>query len=95
VGGGGRADGALTLAEEQTAGRGRRGRQWLCAPRKGLMMISCCGRHAPGRGAEGDVAAAAAVADAVVGVCPALDPAIKWPNDILLGGRKVCVFSPR
>lgn len=87
----GAPDGALALAEEQTAGSGRRGRRWLCAPRTGLMMSFLLRPDMrPDEVQKVTLAAAVAVAEEIAGLCPAPGPAIKWPNDILLGGRKVC-----
>jgi BirA family biotin operon repressor/biotin-[acetyl-CoA-carboxylase] ligase len=72
--------GTLVTAGEQTAGRGRQGRTWSAPPGRAL-LASLVLRDAPALLA---LASALAVAD-VVG-----DGAtIKWPNDVLLGGRKV------
>ena len=72
--------GTLVTAGEQRAGRGRQGRTWSAPPGRALLM-SLVLREWP---ALLPIAAAAAVAD-VAG--PAA--AIKWPNDVLLGGRKL------
>jgi BirA family biotin operon repressor/biotin-[acetyl-CoA-carboxylase] ligase len=72
--------GTLVTAGEQTAGRGRHGRTWSAAPGRGL-LLSLVLRDVPALLA---LASAVAVAD-VVGA----NAAIKWPNDVLLGGRKV------
>jgi BirA family biotin operon repressor/biotin-[acetyl-CoA-carboxylase] ligase len=72
--------GTLVTAGEQTAGRGRHGRTWSAAPGRGL-LLSLVLRDVPALLA---LASAVAVAD-VVGP----DAAIKWPNDVLLAGRKV------
>jgi BirA family biotin operon repressor/biotin-[acetyl-CoA-carboxylase] ligase len=72
--------GTLVTAGEQTAGRGRQGRTWSAPPGRAL-LASLVLRDAPALLAP---ASALAVAD-VVG-----DGAtIKWPNDVLLDGRKV------
>jgi BirA family transcriptional regulator, biotin operon repressor / biotin---[acetyl-CoA-carboxylase] ligase len=72
--------GTLVTADEQTAGRGRQGREWT-APARSAVLMSVVLR-------ELDeilpLAAAVAVADAL----PAR-ATIKWPNDIWIGGRKV------
>lgn len=87
----GAPDGALALAEEQTKGAGRRGRSWLCARGEGVTMSFLLRPGMPpGEAQKITLAAAAAVCGAIGDVCPALRPSIKWPNDILLGGRKVC-----
>jgi BirA family biotin operon repressor/biotin-[acetyl-CoA-carboxylase] ligase len=72
--------GTLVTAGEQSAGRGRQGRVWSAPPGQALLM-SLVLRDAP---ALLPLAAAVAVAD-VVGA----GAAIKWPNDVLLGGGKV------
>jgi len=72
--------GTLVTAGEQAAGRGRQGRAWVGPPGRALLM-SLVVRDPP---AMLPLIAAVAVAD----VCgPAAQ--IKWPNDVLLGGRKV------
>jgi BirA family transcriptional regulator, biotin operon repressor / biotin---[acetyl-CoA-carboxylase] ligase len=72
--------GTLVTADEQTAGRGRQGRVWAAPPGAALLM-SVVLRDAPPT-----LPLAAAVA-----VCEALpvDAAIKWPNDIWVGRRKL------
>jgi BirA family biotin operon repressor/biotin-[acetyl-CoA-carboxylase] ligase len=76
----GAPDGTLVTASAQSAGRGRQGRTWSAPPGRAL-LASIVLRDVP---ALLTLASAVAVAD-VVG--PAA--AIKWPNDVLLGGRKV------
>jgi BirA family biotin operon repressor/biotin-[acetyl-CoA-carboxylase] ligase len=72
--------GALVTASEQTAGRGRQGRTWSAPPGAALLM-SIVLRDAP---PLLPLFAAVAVAE----TCGA-DARIKWPNDVLLDGRKV------
>ena len=81
-------DGLAVIAGTQTAGRGRRGRRWV-SPEGGLWM-SVVAEPGPPAGSATllPLAAALALAGAVrdsVGVVPDL----KWPNDMLVGGRKV------
>jgi BirA family transcriptional regulator, biotin operon repressor / biotin---[acetyl-CoA-carboxylase] ligase len=78
--GGGAPHGTLVTADEQTAGRGRQGREWVAAPREAL-LTSIVLRHAP---ASLPLAAAVAVCDALP-----VDAAIKWPNDIWVDRQKV------
>jgi BirA family biotin operon repressor/biotin-[acetyl-CoA-carboxylase] ligase len=73
--------GTLVTASEQSAGRGRQGRRWSAPPGDALLM-SLVLRDAP---ALLPLAAAVAVAEA----CADDRVAIKWPNDVLLDGRKV------
>jgi BirA family biotin operon repressor/biotin-[acetyl-CoA-carboxylase] ligase len=72
--------GTLVTAHEQTAGRGRQGREWVAAPGSSLLLSLVL------RSPTDALPLAAAVA-----VCEALpvDAAIKWPNDIWIGGAKV------
>jgi BirA family biotin operon repressor/biotin-[acetyl-CoA-carboxylase] ligase len=72
--------GTLVTAAEQTAGRGRQGRTWTAPPGSAL-LVSVVLRDPP---ALLPLAAALAVAE-IAGA----DAQIKWPNDVLLGGRKV------
>lgn len=72
--------GTLVTADEQTAGRGRQGREWTAPPRSAVLMsvvLRELDEMLP-------LAAAVAVAEAVPG-----DATIKWPNDIWIDGRKV------
>lgn len=81
--------GTVVFAESQTAGRGRRDNRWI-APRGQDVMCSLLLR--PDVAVESwpriTTLAALAVCKAVAAELP-LDPRIKWPNDIYLGGRKV------
>ena len=86
----GAAHGTVALCEEQTAGRGRRGRGWVSARGQGL-WVSLLIRPAlsPDRAQLITFAAAIALADAVEKET-GLEPLIKWPNDLTLEGKKVC-----
>jgi BirA family transcriptional regulator, biotin operon repressor / biotin---[acetyl-CoA-carboxylase] ligase len=79
---GGAPHGALVTASAQTAGRGRQGRAWTTPPGSALAM-SLVVRSGSSSGVL-TLAAAVAVARA----CGS-DAMIKWPNDVLLEGRKV------
>jgi BirA family transcriptional regulator, biotin operon repressor / biotin---[acetyl-CoA-carboxylase] ligase len=72
--------GTLVTAAEQSAGRGRQGRTWSAPPGRALLMSLVL--RSPDRMLP--LAAAVAVAEAA-----GAEAAIKWPNDVLLGGRKV------
>ncbi len=86
----GAAHGTVACSEEQTAGRGRRGRGWVSPKGQGL-WVSLLIRPAllPGRAQLITFAAAIAMADAVEKET-GLDIRIKWPNDLVLLGKKVC-----
>ncbi len=77
--------GAVALAEHQTAGRGRLGREWHDEPGTGLMFSVALYPPPPvARWPELTLVAARAVRDAIGG-----EATIKDPNDVLLDGRKV------
>jgi len=84
----GAAEGTLIIADEQTAGRGRLERPWL-APRGTSLLFSLVLRpHLEVRLAQGlTMIAGLAVQEAIRDVC-GLPARLKWPNDIMLHGRK-------
>ena len=83
------ADGTAVVARRQSAGRGRSGRSFL-SPEGGL-YLSALFRPAcePERLPTLTPVAAVAVCRAVGRVC-GRQCAIKWPNDVVLGGKKIC-----
>ena len=86
----GAPEGLVLAAEEQTAGRGRLGRTWLSPPRAAL-TFSVLLRPAevpPARRGWLPLLAGVATATAVRHVS-GLDARLKWPNDLLLGPRKL------
>jgi len=81
--------GTAYVAGEQTAGRGRQGRSWISAPSTGLYVTyHLCAPDADA-GSLFAIAGGLAVADAIR-VTAGVETNFKWPNDILLNGRKVC-----
>ncbi|MEK7831969.1 MAG: biotin--[acetyl-CoA-carboxylase] ligase, partial [Acidobacteriota bacterium] len=77
------------VADEQTAGRGRRDRQWHSSPGEGLYLSVLLLPSSPNRISLLSLMSSIAVAETliernVVGVD------IKWPNDVMVNGRKVC-----
>ncbi len=85
----GEEEGLCVLADRQAAGRGRRGRVWASPPGLGL-YTSILLRPAmrPPGGSLLTLAAGVAVVEAIEKEAGLL-PRLKWPNDVLLGGRKV------
>lgn len=82
-------EGLVVLAEEQTAGRGRRGRPWTAPPGAGLLMSALVFPPAC-LGEVGPLTALGAVAAAEVVESATGRPArIKWPNDVRVEGRKL------
>lgn len=86
----GAPEGTIVLAEIQTGGRGRLGRMWVSPFGKGIWMsLILRPPIAPPAAPHLTLAAAVAVARAVREVT-GLPAGIKWPNDLLVNGRKVC-----
>ncbi len=85
----GAEEGTLVIADEQTEGRGRLMREWHSSKGTGIWM-SLILRPAlpPQKAPQFTLLAAVAVVQAIQEVCT-LEPEIKWPNDILLAGKKV------
>jgi BirA family biotin operon repressor/biotin-[acetyl-CoA-carboxylase] ligase len=81
-------EGALVVADFQTAGRGRLDRAWQ-APRGSSLLFSLLLRPAlaPDRALLPVMAASLGVMEGIRCACN-LDARLKWPNDILIGGRK-------
>jgi BirA family biotin operon repressor/biotin-[acetyl-CoA-carboxylase] ligase len=80
---GGAPAGTLLLAQRQTAGRGRRGRSWYQGPQS--LAFSLLWRLPADRPASGlSLAVGLAVAEALP-----VSAQLKWPNDVLLDGRKI------
>ncbi len=86
----GAAEGLCIVAREQTAGRGRLGRAWA-SPRDAGLYFSIVLRPRLEMRAWPVItfAAALAVCDAIEGVS-GITPDIKWPNDLMIGERKIC-----
>ena len=83
----GAAEGTLVTTDAQTAGRGRLGRVWQSLPNEQLALSLILYPTFPPHYLV--MASALAVAEAIEAVT-GLRPAIKWPNDVLIAGRKVC-----
>jgi len=83
--------GALVFADHQTDGRGRHGRPWFAMPGLNL-TVSLILRPAIQPTGFGIItlAASLAVQECIRTSCPSLSPSIKWPNDILIEGKKCC-----
>ena len=85
----GAPEGTAVVAEEQTAGRGRLGRTWHSPPGENLYCsVVLRPPRAPGEVPQIALVAGIAVA-AAVEEATGRRPAIKWPNDVLLDGKKV------
>ena len=83
------AEGAVAVAEEQTQGRGRLGRRWEAAAGSSILVsVLLVPPVEPPRLPELSLVAGGAVAQAIAEVT-GIEPAIKFPNDLLIGMRKV------
>jgi BirA family biotin operon repressor/biotin-[acetyl-CoA-carboxylase] ligase len=84
----GAQEGVVVFAESQTKGRGRLGRRWLSPAQKGLWFsVLLRPELRPQETTQLTVAAAAALARALRSET-GVEPEIKWPNDILIRGKK-------
>jgi BirA family biotin operon repressor/biotin-[acetyl-CoA-carboxylase] ligase len=89
----GDCEGVVVVADEQTAGRGRRGRQWFSPPASGLyvsVVLAPATARADATRAARLLTLASGVALAEgVGAAAGLKVELKWPNDVYVGGRKL------
>lgn len=76
-------DGTVVVADRQTAGRGRQGRSWHSAPGLGLWFTVALEGLTEGLSCAAAMAVREALQDRV-------SLQVKWPNDLLLNGKKVC-----
>jgi BirA family biotin operon repressor/biotin-[acetyl-CoA-carboxylase] ligase len=82
--------GAVVIAEEQEKGRGRQGRQWISPPETSIMCSVILQPHiVPEQLPRVTMVGAVAVAETIAAILPD-DVALKWPNDVLVHGRKIC-----
>jgi len=85
----GSPEGAVVVADEQVSGRGRRGRQWVSPPGSGVYLSIVLRPSVPSsRFWQLAFVASLAVTEAIRSSAR-IEPQIKWPNDVLLSGRKV------
>ena len=82
-------EGTVAVAEEQTEGRGRLGRSWDAPARTSVLVsVLLLPRVGAARLPELSLIAGGAVAEAIAEVT-GIEPVIEFPNDVLVGGRKV------
>lgn len=84
--------GAVVIADEQTAGRGRMGRIWH-TPAGVALAMSVILRPSPQGAKQVFMAGAVAVAEMLEGLNIA-HVSLKWANDVRIGGKKVCGVLP-
>ena len=86
----GAPDGLVIVSEEQTGGRGRRGRSFQSPKGKGLYLTALLRpRLDPSQVADITAWVAVAVCDGIEAAC-GVRPQIKWTNDLVLNGKKLC-----
>lgn len=85
----GAAHGSIFIAEEQTAGRGRKNRQWIS--RRGNLQFTLLIRPQQSFTCYYTyiLRAQLALANVVYAICPQADVSIKWPNDVFISNKKV------
>ena len=83
----GNGQGSVVVADAQTAGRGRRGRTWFSPPLSGL-YVSVVLEPPPAARTLVSLAAGVALSEGVQ-AATGLSTDIKWPNDLLVGSRKL------
>ena len=82
-------EGVVVFAESQTKGRGRLGRKWISPERKGLWFSILLRPELRPQGTTQLTVASATALRRAIESETGLKPEIKWPNDILIGGKKV------
>jgi BirA family biotin operon repressor/biotin-[acetyl-CoA-carboxylase] ligase len=85
----GAAPGLVAVADEQTAGRGRLGRTWIAPPGASLLVSVLLDGAAPPEERHLVVVAAALAAIEAVDTSCGFRPRLKWPNDLVVGDRKL------
>lgn len=84
----GAPDGAVVVADHQTAGRGRFSRTWESAPGQNVLLTIILRRSLP-RPALVPLAIGWAVREAVASLVPGATVHVKWPNDVRIERRKI------
>jgi BirA family biotin operon repressor/biotin-[acetyl-CoA-carboxylase] ligase len=82
-------EGTIVVAGEQTEGRGRLGRRWLAPAGTSLLCSLQLRPEVPGERLPELTGVAARTCAEAIAALTGLAPELKFPNDVLLGGRKV------
>lgn len=86
---GGAPEGTVVMSAAQRAGRGRTGRVWVSPPGGVYVSLVLRPRMALQAAPLVTLMTAVAAAEAIASVA-GVQPQVKWPNDLLLSGRKIC-----
>jgi BirA family biotin operon repressor/biotin-[acetyl-CoA-carboxylase] ligase len=86
----GAREGTVVIAEQQSSGRGRMGRKWHSPPGKGIWMSIVLKPRIPIQLAPQLTLLAAVALSRSIKRIAGVNVGIKWPNDLLIGGKKVC-----
>lgn len=86
----GASHGTLVTAEEQTSGKGRRGRSWISVPGQGVWMSFVLRPDIELENSSMLTLVAALAVEKGIKDAAGIDGRIKWPNDVLVNGKKVC-----
>ncbi|WP_044478902.1 biotin--[acetyl-CoA-carboxylase] ligase [Paenibacillus antibioticophila] len=86
----GEPEGTLVFAEQQTVGRGRQGRSWHSPAGKGIWMSLVLRPELPLRSAPQLTLMTAVAVCLAIRKVTGVEAGIKWPNDLLAGGKKIC-----
>nr|WP_235945849.1 biotin--[acetyl-CoA-carboxylase] ligase [Saccharibacillus alkalitolerans] len=86
----GAPEGTLVVAEEQMSGRGRQGRVWHSPPGRGVWMSAVLRPEGPLTAVPQLTLLAAVAVCRAIRTVSGVEAGIKWPNDLLADGRKLC-----
>lgn len=86
----GAAHGTLVIADEQTGGRGRRGRSWKTPPKSAIAMTLIVRPKLPPEKASMITLVMGMAAASACRELLGLPVEIKWPNDVVINGKKIC-----
>ncbi|HEY2847635.1 MAG TPA: biotin--[acetyl-CoA-carboxylase] ligase, partial [Pyrinomonadaceae bacterium] len=86
----GASDGVCVVVDEQTAGRGRQGREWISTKGSGVYMSLILRPRVDPRGLTLIPLIAAIAVHQVLLYVLTIEADIKWPNDILVNEKKIC-----
>lgn len=84
------SDGLVIIAKKQTKGRGRFNRKWFSLDDKGLYFSLILKRNFSFKKSILPFVVGIAIVNTLHKIAPSIKPFIKWPNDIVVNGKKIC-----